>query len=403
MRITTTTLLMLGASLLSAPALAYDGSCRSLEDVEELPPRHWCEVPNSRLVSAEKKPSEFDDWNGSRSAAYDSFQRTSGVDAVTDAWGGGAFDTKRNCLMVFGGGHNDYGGNEIYAFCIGDLAWRRLSDPTPFPRRNPSYQNDDGTPVSRHTYGGLAYIAAADRFFAFDGAPDDGPGTCGVRGTWTFDLAAREAAGKYSPSQWELRTTSNEPEHRCDNAAAYDPRTGKVIFKSRATHLYDFETNRWSQASSRERLNSGVTLAVDPKNRMLVEVGGGVTALWSIDQSFSGGQVSTSGPKDVQNADDPGLAYDTRLEKIVGWRGGTTVYTFDVPSRTWTAVPAADTNRANPGSVTTQGGVFGRFAYSPELNVYIYVDQVDDNVMLYRLTDAEAAAPPNPPTDLNVE
>src|SRR5690606_21571156 len=85
------------------------------------------------------------------------------------------------------------------------------------------------------------------------------------------------------------------------------------------------------------------------------------------------------------------------------WRGGTTVYTFDVPSRTWTAVPAADTNRANPGSVTTQGGVFGRFAYSPELNVYIYVDQVDDNVMLYRLTDAEAAAPPNPPTDLNVE
>ncbi|MFS8609354.1 MAG: hypothetical protein LOD94_15390, partial [Gammaproteobacteria bacterium] len=186
-------------------------------------------------------------------------------------------------------------------------------------------------------------------------------------------------------------------------AATYDPVTDKVIFKSRATHLYDFGTNRWTTAASAERLNSGVTLAVDLKNRMLVEVGGGVTALWSIDKNFSGGRVTTSGPKNIENADDPGLAYDTRLEKIVGWHGGTTVYTLDVATRTWTAVPAAETNRANPGSVTTQGGVFGRFAYSPDLNVYIYVDQVDDNVMLYRLTDAEPLPPPNPPTGLQVD
>jgi len=40
MRITTT-LLALGALMAGAPALAYDGSCRTLQDVEELPPRHW--------------------------------------------------------------------------------------------------------------------------------------------------------------------------------------------------------------------------------------------------------------------------------------------------------------------------------------------------------------------------
>jgi hypothetical protein len=34
------------------------------------------------------------------------------------AWGGGAHDTKRDRLIVWGGGHGDYGGNELYAFDV---------------------------------------------------------------------------------------------------------------------------------------------------------------------------------------------------------------------------------------------------------------------------------------------
>ena len=41
--------------------------------------------------------------------------------AITGAWNGAALDTKRNRLLVTGGGHLDYAGNEIYAFDFGTL------------------------------------------------------------------------------------------------------------------------------------------------------------------------------------------------------------------------------------------------------------------------------------------
>jgi len=47
------------------------------------------------------------------------------------AWSGGAFDTTRDRLVVWGGGHADYPGNELYVFDLGTLRWQRLTDPSP--------------------------------------------------------------------------------------------------------------------------------------------------------------------------------------------------------------------------------------------------------------------------------
>jgi hypothetical protein len=73
------------------------------------------------------------------------------------AWSSGAMDTKRNRLIVWGGGHGDYSGNELYAFSLDDLTMRRLTDPAPPPTASCVDATPDGTqPVSRHTYDGLA-------------------------------------------------------------------------------------------------------------------------------------------------------------------------------------------------------------------------------------------------------
>ncbi|WP_405242477.1 hypothetical protein [Lentisalinibacter salinarum] len=387
--------------LLPAEGAAYDGLCRTVEDVRNLPPRHWCEVPGSELRGAEKKPSEYEDWDGTSSAAYDSFQRVMGVSAVTRTWNSATFDTNRNCLLVTGGGHNDYGGNEVYRFCLDSLSWDRLTDPTPFPNRHPEYQNADGSPVSRHTYGGVVYVPGIDRLFLFDGSPDDGPGTCGVRGTWTLDLASREAAGEYLTSQWELRTAEGEPEPGCNNVAVFDPSAARIVYKNlRGTYEFDFGSAKWVELSGDARLNNAVNLAIDPAKQLLVEVGGGETALWDITKDLSGGVIATSGVKTIEQGDDPGLVYDPRIGKIVGWEGGTSVFVLDTGTRVWSEVGPASTNTVDPGPVSTAGGVFGRFAYSAESNVYMYVDRVSENVYLYRLTNDEAPRAPKPPADL---
>src|SRR6185295_4835097 len=76
---------------------------------------------------------------------------------VIGAWSGGAFDPVHNQMLIFGGGHGDYSGNEVYAFQLSSLSWVRLTDPSP-----DSYKSQDplpdGKPVSRHSYDGLSYV-----------------------------------------------------------------------------------------------------------------------------------------------------------------------------------------------------------------------------------------------------
>ena len=117
---------------------------------------------------------------------------------IVDAWNGAAVDAKRNRLIVWGGGHNDYYGNEVYALDLGTLSIKRIVDPSPNTSQSSrSSALPDGTPVSRHTYGGLSYIGHADRMFAVGGSM----APCGSAdmSTWTYDFAAQ---------QWQRLNTS---------------------------------------------------------------------------------------------------------------------------------------------------------------------------------------------------
>src|SRR5271168_1286097 len=76
---------------------------------------------------------------------------------VVDAWNSAVVDTTRNILWVWGGGHNDYSGNEIYAFNLNTLQMTRANNPAnPTPTCADAFSN--GTPSSRPTYGGTVYI-----------------------------------------------------------------------------------------------------------------------------------------------------------------------------------------------------------------------------------------------------
>ena len=86
---------------------------------------------------------------------------------IVDAWSGGTVDTARNRLIVWGGGHSDYSGNEVYALDLSTLTIKRIVEPSSqTASSNCSSALPDGSPTSRHTYSGLSYIAHADRMFA---------------------------------------------------------------------------------------------------------------------------------------------------------------------------------------------------------------------------------------------
>ena len=89
--------------------------------------------------------------------------------------GAGVADTKRDRPIIWGGGHNghnDYYGNEIYALDLRAGQLQRLNDPTALTAHTAcSGILAEGKPASRHTYGGLSYLAREDEMIVLGGAP----------------------------------------------------------------------------------------------------------------------------------------------------------------------------------------------------------------------------------------
>ena len=149
---------------------------------------------------------------------------------VINAWSGGIADTSRNRMIIWGGGHQNYSGNEVFSLNLNanPPAFTLLTEPSFF---NPNNQvcpdaNADGTPVSRETYDGLVYLPTVDRMFSFAG--DKAPCATDSGTTWTLDLSV-------SPPVWHLMDPVNgfNPAALAANGSgsvtgaicAYDPNT----------------------------------------------------------------------------------------------------------------------------------------------------------------------------------
>src|ERR1700761_6743036 len=65
----------------------------------DMPPDSWLEIPDSAMKKVAADMEKFP-----------KVRAVCGPSAVIDAWGGGALDTKRNRLVLWGGGHADYWG-----------------------------------------------------------------------------------------------------------------------------------------------------------------------------------------------------------------------------------------------------------------------------------------------------
>lgn len=356
--------------------------------LDALKPGEWYEVPNSSLADVAPKPTP----GGG----------TSRTAAIMEAWSGGAYDTKRDRLIIWGGGHADYGGNEIYVFDISKLRWKRLTDPSPTtlycgPLNEKAGQTDvrwngDGTPVSRHTYDGIQYIPSIDRFWAQGGStwclgPSD-------ELTWTFN---------FESLQWERK--SDAPMRVGTPVSAYDPVTGHIFHHGQVALLeYDPIADTWQTRSRSNWQNGGNTAEIYPVRRRFVVVGNGEVFYYDISQEslLPRQKIVTSGDSEIVNCNAPGLVYHPPSDKFVAWCGaaevidretkklvpstiGANVYTLDIDTLVWTKHEPGGVVKPPSQLKPVPHGTFGRWQYIPSKDVFIGVNSVNTNVYFYRL------------------
>lgn len=340
--------------------------------IDTLRPGEWYEAPNSHLRTVVPVPAPCGDPAN-----------------IMAAWSGGAYDPVGDRLLVWGGGHADYGGNEIYAFSLGTLSWSRIWGPSPnIPcATNQTCPNTyaDGNPVSRHTYNGLSFLPSRNKFWIIGGSLYCGPGNAG-KDTWEFDMASL---------QWQRKTDLPVPDWApgLSMMSAYDPATGHVFLVSgaNALHEYDPATDVWTLRGT-SGIGNGMTGTIDTKRHKYVLVG--IQGVVAFDLNVSGTipvqVLPTTGATNLVGSTYPGVAYDPVSDRVVAWNGGATVYALNMDTLVWSRFDPAPTNQVVP-TLPVASGIYGRFRYIPSKNAFIGVNRIDENVFVYKLSSGSGA------------
>jgi hypothetical protein len=337
----------------------------------------------------------------SRRCAYSGVM---GQRAVIAAWCGAAFAGaygELGALLLTGGGHGDYYGNEVYAFDAGTRRWARLSEPSPGgPDAAVDYDEGEyapGIPLSSHTYQHLQYLP-----------PDWGGGPAGsllllvqyasgklARGsgrTHAFDLADRRWA-RFSVNRSSPRVVNQ-------SATTFDAgRRGfwRVPYGGGTIHFLDPQTRSWSsrRPGSAGGNNFGIELvcAHDPPHDRLVVVDWSRSAgarTWALDLAapLRWQAVATTGETPPFTSRGMGLEWCPPLACFVACDGsGGHVYRLH-PEREngapWRWV-REDLGGEPPAIHRGTQGVYNRFRWAPSLRSFLMVGSSTLPVQAWRL------------------
>jgi hypothetical protein len=340
--------------------------------------------------------------------------------AITENWGSGCVDALRRDFIIWGGGHNAYAGNEVYALDIESFQWRRKSMYS--TATQDADANADGSSNIGHTYDTLEYDPFRDHIHVSPGRGLWGGDAVVSAGTWWFD-PANETPNAAAPSAW----------HHLDNAPDIDPDVAdpRPISAYNPVDRKIYVWHRRGFARCNPDASAGTQYEVlttfDPSPdfpfnvqmvfipaiggspaRMLTVGGDGATSrsasLRNLDDfSFvnsNNNDMGATGATSVEAVNGPGLDYDANGGLAIAWvgliTGGTDrrdTYTLNTQTKVWTRNAGTGDVPPEPRSGNISG-TYGRFRYLGDLGatyagLFILVNATNDDVFFFR-----ASAPP---------
>ena len=314
-------------------------------------------------------------------------------------------DTLRNRLIIWGGGHSGYKGNDVFSLELNNIgtskpALIRLDDPA-----NPNAPVGSSTtietlaacnfssgctpttetPGSRHTYDGIVYLPATDEMFTFAGATTPN----GNSSSTSWKLKMSSVLASCTPScdpQWTNLNITNVP-GQVDVIMSYDPNTGGVWMVNQNNFWYfDTTTNQWTKKGNAALGYHSISV-LDPEDKLFIMIGPQSTSppegilYFDISKTSTFTQTRptttncggvTGGP----NSQYQGVIWDPVGHRVVIYpNGGNILYYLD--PKTWTCTSETygsvqGTNYPqNPPIPSGDSGTFKRFNYFPSFDVFV--------------------------------
>lgn len=330
-----------------------------------------------------------------------------GSKAVMIAWNGGVLDPDSLTMYFHGGGHNDYYGNEWYAYDIQAGAFERLNDPSPLthyyydPRFNKYCLVPDPSlaPMSTHTYDGVEFNLATGTIILIAQRLSNLCGSEPMDKT-LIDKAQVNNLYEFNPSKTEIRNGLDPLTYRNLGGRAYSHArstiiNGQLILGSnKSLSEYGFSAKQAVEGPEIfKNPAAGQGIADTLNGEVVTYLNAGF--LWTFDDSGSTRHISNYSR--IPNAG--GMACG--VTECLFWAGGQNVTIWKREnSTTYTEV------EHSTGPTNGDARVYSKLQYIPGYDVYIGVSNINQPVWLYRVdgTVAQSPAPapgpePNPDTE----
>lgn len=365
---------------------------------------------------------------------------------IVPAWSSFAWDSNRGNLLLFGGGHANYAGNEVYVWNGASGAWTLGSLPSRINAQG--YIPDNSAPMSAHTYDNNQFLPVNDRFLDIGGAafPGGGAGVAlvngqvAVTGPWLWNPALANSAlvggssgsgydaGSVGGNMWTNRQnqgSATAPNTFINGTSAYRTEGGQDVvyitadpYQSGWPQLYRYavgnlqlgQQDSWALVGTNSYQGAGFkgVGAIDQQHNLFVRTiaypgRADDLLVWDLTNagnaapaaSLSVSLAFADGTPFAMNS-EYGLDYDQSTGLFYAWDGGAeqgAVYAFAAqtdangkPLSQWTVVRQAATSAAKPqGNFVT--GVLGKWQYVQQLDAFVALDEYrngDAQVWLYK-------------------
>jgi hypothetical protein len=375
----------------------------------EIPPNWYTAINTGEwgVLSTSTLTASGVGWSGTAPGGAGNYTR------VLTAWGGAIINTDGvyngatwipgEFMILWGGGHTDYSGNEVYAFgplFSDSAAWYRLRDPT-IPAVNNLAYDGSGLPSSRHTYDQVVYVSDGTRKWMLTaGAAAMATGGGNAAGTSAFDFSVS------APNTNNPWLTKADQSYNGGYTAVLDPATN-VVWSSPSSvtsvvQTYDVTANTASAAFSKTHT---FTDAMSPSSALDTTRG-----IWATYSYNSAGPTTnleafriTSTSNDWYSISLTGaslpnatgtIIYDAINDRFVVWAGGgKTFYTITPPGTSpyqggnaWTVASVTPGSGSTPSAAQTNG-TYGRFRYLVHGNWrgYVLLNSDTGSVYYYKL------------------
>lgn len=315
------------------------------------------------------------------------FERLGYPQAILTAWNSAAYDQQGQRLFFHGGGHFDYGGNEVYQFDLKTLEWSRLSDPAPLtfqphpeahPRRwLPADEDGDGlpdSPPSAHTYDGLVWnphtqtlwLTSQNTAYPENRRPE-------IYLVWEFDPATGEWQSHAATEDHSFGTTVFIPEANQILAITHFTTSNDIAY------LYDADGTEHplGQVQGDTMFGDVANLFRNPVTGLLYEahkqriyrldVGGGWVTATQVAEFPSSDELQFA-----TSFEQAGYAYNPADEKFYIWNGTAEIVTWDPDSSEfevlWNEAPYGAAPADDSYGVRR---VFDKWVYLDDAEVFI--------------------------------